>query len=125
MVRVDRVDEGPVAVFHVAGEVDALTAPKLDRGLSTFYAARGNVTHVVLDLGGVSFLSSAGLAVLVDHHSRCEQEGVGLSVAAVQRTPRRALQITEVDRLIPLYDTVPDARTAIAEGSSSVDRPER
>jgi anti-sigma B factor antagonist len=121
-VRVDRVDDGSVAVFHVAGEVDALTAPELDKALSSFYGSRDNVSHVVLDLSGVSFLSSAGLTVLAGHHARCAQEGVDLCAVAVRRSPRRVLEITELDRVIPLYDTVADARTAIADGAWSVDR---
>jgi anti-sigma B factor antagonist len=113
-LRVDRADEGNAAVYRVSGEVDALTAPELDKILKGFYDSRGDLAYLVLDLTGVSFLGSAGLAILVNHHSRCAKEDLGLYVAGLQRGPRRVLAITELDRVIRLYGTMADVRKAIA-----------
>ncbi|HEX3647101.1 MAG TPA: STAS domain-containing protein [Pseudonocardiaceae bacterium] len=110
-LSVERSDHGTVAVFHVAGEVDVLTAPRLDRAMADVYGTR--VTHVVLDLTEVPFLSSAGLSVLVDHHARGERDGIGLSVVASRRATLRAIQITALDRIIPLYATMDQALAAV------------
>ena len=111
-LRVVRVDEGATAVFRVVGEVDAVTAPELGKVLDGFYATRGTVTHVVVDLSGAPFLASAGLAVLIDHYSRCAREGIDLRVAAPGGAARRAFVLTELDRAIPLYESVADAIAA-------------
>jgi anti-sigma B factor antagonist len=112
-LRVERVDHGSIAVFGVDGEVDILTAPQLDRAVAEVYGT--GVTHVVLDLTGVPFLSSAGLSVLVDHHARGKRDGVGLSVVATQRATLRAIQMTALDRIFPLYTSADEAVAAAAE----------
>ena len=108
-LKVTRVDHDSALVFHVAGEVDTLTAPELDAALTGGYDSPGPVTRVVLDLTEVPFLSSAGLSILVDHHSRCERRGVALCVVATHRATLRAIQITALDRIIPLFGTVTEA----------------
>lgn len=109
-LRVERTDHGTIAVFGVTGEVDILTAPHLDQAVGAVYGS--GVTHVVLDLSGVPFLSSAGLSVLVDHHARSKRDGVGLSVVATQRATLRAIQMTALDRIFPLYTSVDEAVAA-------------
>lgn len=107
-LRVDRADHGSALVYHVAGEVDTLTAPALDGALAGIYET-AETNRVVLDLSDVPFLSSAGLSILVDHHSRCERNGITLCVVATQRATLRAIQITALDRIIPLFGTTTDA----------------
>jgi anti-anti-sigma factor len=111
-LRVDRAQHGPVVVYRVVGEIDALTAPVLDQALADAVDVPAAVSHVVLDLSEVPFLSSAGLSILVDHHGRCAANGVGLSVVAKQHAVLRSIQITALDRIIPLHPTVSDALTA-------------
>jgi anti-anti-sigma factor len=106
-LRVDRLERDSAVVFRVAGEVDTRTAPHLDLALTdtpTTGAAR-----VVLDLTEVPFLSSAGLSILVEHHTACQRDGVAFAVVAPVHAVRRAMEITALDRVIPLYDTVAEA----------------
>ena len=107
-LRVDRAEHGSVLVYRVAGEIDSLTAPHLDLALSGDEDTNGT-TRVVLDLTEVPFLSSAGLSILVEQHTRCERDGIAFSVVATQHAVLRAIQITALDRIIPLYDNVSDA----------------
>src|SRR3954451_6271827 len=63
VVRFDVVRHGDDAtVVHVVGEIDTLTAPVLRAQLDEHIPA---VSLLVLDLSDVTFLGSAGLAVLV------------------------------------------------------------
>ncbi|MGH3585407.1 MAG: STAS domain-containing protein, partial [Pseudonocardia sp.] len=63
VIRFDVVSHGSDArVMHVVGEIDTLTAPVLRSRLDEQVAA---VSLLVLDLSDVTFLGSAGLAVLV------------------------------------------------------------
>jgi anti-sigma B factor antagonist len=107
-LRIERTASGPTVVYRVSGEIDTLTAPHLDQAVESVYTDDG-VTQVVLDLTDVPFLSSAGLSVLADHHRRCGERGIRLSVVATHRTPLRALQITALDRLIPIYPSTAEA----------------
>jgi anti-sigma B factor antagonist len=51
-------------VVTVTGEVDMATAPKLREAIAAADLRRG---RLVVDLCGVTFLDSAGVAVLFDH----------------------------------------------------------
>lgn len=112
-LKIDRADQGSTLVYQVSGEVDTLTAPDLDRALGATYESTDQVSNVILDLTNVPFLSSAGLSILVDHHQRCTDEGITLSVVAAQRATLRAIQITALDRIFPLHGTVAEALAAI------------
>ncbi len=112
-LKIERTDRGSAVVYQVSGEVDTLTSPELDRALGEIYDSAEPVSSVVLDLTNVPFLSSAGLSILVDHHGRCARNGMTLSVVAAQRATLRAIQITALDRIIPLHGTVEDALAAV------------
>lgn len=115
-LRVDRTEQDSALVYRVSGEVDTLTAPELDRALGGIYDSAQPVSHVVLDLTEVPFLSSAGLSVLVEHHGRCTRDGITLAVVATHRATLRAIQITALDRIIPLHGTLADALAAVEAG---------
>lgn len=115
-LHVSRTEHGSALVYEVSGEVDTLTAPELDQALGGIYGSAEPVSHVVLDLTDVPFLSSAGLSVLVEHHGRCAREGIPLAVVATHRATLRAIQITALDRIIPLHGTVADALAAVETG---------
>lgn len=111
-LRVDRVVHGPVVVYQVTGEVDTLTAPHLDLAMTGTDDESTGVSHVVLDLTEVPFLSSAGLSILVEQHTRCTRDGIGFAVVASQHAALRAIQITGLDSVIPLYESLPAALRA-------------
>ena len=111
-LRVDRVEHDSALVYRVAGEVDTLTAPHLDLALND--PPTTTVSRMVLDMTEVPFLSSAGLSILVEHHTSCQREGIAFAVVAPAQAVRRAMEITALDRVIPLYDSVPEA--LLAEG---------
>jgi anti-anti-sigma factor len=117
-LRVDRAEHvgrvvgdkhSSVLVYRVTGEIDTLTAPYLDLALTSADEESTAISQVVLDLTDVPFLSSAGLSILVEHHARCERDGILFAVVAAQHAVLRAIQITALDRIIPLYPTVSDA----------------
>ena len=73
---------GDCAVLRVVGEVDLYTAPALRERLAELVAA--GVTNVILDTGGVTFLDSSGLGVLVGSHKRLRAHDGSLALATHQ-----------------------------------------
>ncbi|MFI6503133.1 STAS domain-containing protein [Nonomuraea typhae] len=55
-----------------------------------------------LDLAGLSFIDSSGLAALVRLHQRAESDGAALRLVAVSPHLRRLLKVTALDRLFRL-----------------------
>ena len=87
VVRFDGVDHGPHArVVHVVGEIDTLTAPLLQARLDEHLV----VTLLVLDLSDVTFLGSAGLAVLVAAKDDADRRSNTLRLVCGSRIVMRA-----------------------------------
>jgi anti-sigma B factor antagonist len=84
----------------VTGEVDLATSPELERHLELHAAARS----LLVDLTGVSFLDSSGMAVLVRAARRSARTGQELSL----RPPTddgvlRALEIAGLLAALPFH----------------------
>lgn len=71
--------------------------------------------RLVLDLARVEFLDSSGLGVLVALLKRTGGEGA-LALAGLRPAVSRLLQLTRLDRVFGIHDTVEQAAAAIAGG---------
>jgi anti-sigma B factor antagonist len=96
-----------VAVLSVRGELDTLTAPELDTALRELVA--GPATTPVVDLSGVTFLASSGLAVLIRAAHRAEDSGRALHLVVASRAVLRPLEVTGSDQLFTLHTTLDGA----------------
>jgi anti-sigma B factor antagonist len=107
VVRFDVVKHGSEAtVVHVVGEIDTLTAPVLRAQLDEHLPA---VPLLVLDLSDVTFLGSAGLAVLVAAKDAADARGHRLRLVCGSRIVTRALEATGLLSLFDVADDVPEA----------------
>jgi anti-sigma B factor antagonist len=104
--RVESVRNERHAVVLVAGELDALTAPRLHDELVAL-AGQG-VERVVLDLRRLEFVDSFGLGVIVSARRRLSQQGNALCLVAEddQSSLRRVLEVTGLDQVLPIHATV-------------------
>jgi anti-sigma B factor antagonist len=108
-VEVQRRDDAAVVV-RVAGELDSLTVPAVDRQLTAVQAGLVAPAALVLDLSDLTFMSSAGLALLVTHHEWCAEQGSRLRVVTGNnRSVLRPVRITGLDTVLDLVATVADA----------------
>ncbi|HEY8629903.1 MAG TPA: STAS domain-containing protein, partial [Gaiellaceae bacterium] len=64
--------------------------------------------RVVVDLGEVEFIDSTALGVLIETRTKLVNRG-GFLLAAPGLETRRALQISGLDQLFTVHDTVPEA----------------
>jgi len=97
------------AVVLVVGELDAATAPRLREELVAL--CEEGIDRIVLDCRRLDFVDSFGLGVIVAAKKRLSQQGNALCLVAgeEQRTLRRLLEITGLDRLLPVHPTVAEA----------------
>jgi len=103
-----------VAVVEVRGDLDTLTAPGFDRWVREELPERADV---VVDLDGVAFLASAGIAALVRLHQEAVRRGVRLHlVGRGNRAVRRPLEVLGVDTLLDLQA---DARAVVAGANTA------
>lgn len=79
-------------VLEVAGELDLAVTADL-RSAADEALAAGDVTDVVVDLGGVTFIDSTGLGTLVEIRNAALEGGATMRVTAVQAAPSRVIEI--------------------------------
>ncbi|WP_426507336.1 STAS domain-containing protein [Dactylosporangium sp. McL0621] len=61
---------------------------------------------IVLNLAGVGFIDSSGLGAVLSGYKELRQRTGRLCLAAVQPIVRRVFELTSVDRLVTIYDSV-------------------
>jgi len=92
-------------VVRLGGELDLYNAEAIRDALVGVIAEAPR--RLVVDMTDVEFVDSTVLGVLVEAHSRLGQDT--LRLAAPQLEARRALQVSGLDRHLPVHDTVDDA----------------
>ncbi len=99
---IDVTDDDTGITVAVRGELDVLTAPFLWERLETLVANEGE--RLVLDLGGVRFIDSMGLGVIVRAQSRLRQASGRLVVRSLQDQARQVFEMTGLDQTLDLED---------------------
>jgi anti-anti-sigma factor len=99
-------DRNGTAVLRVDGALDLALAPKLRRLVER--AARWEPELLVIDLTGVTFLASAGMAELVRAH-RGPTASAPLRVVASGRITLRPLELTRLVDELAIYPSLSDA----------------
>ena len=98
MHAVDIEQSGRARVVRGTGELDAFAAPDLT---SAFDAIRGE-RSVVADLSRVSFIDSTALGVIVRGVRALDEGGARVQVVRPAGSARRILEITALDRALPV-----------------------
>jgi anti-sigma B factor antagonist len=101
-------------VLAVRGAVDLSTSPLLQNALLAHL--RDAASQVVVDLTGVSFLSAAGLTVLVNVKQAAVAAGSSVCLVARTRVVLLPLTITGLDGEFDIYPELADASPVPGDG---------
>lgn len=101
---------GDVSVVSVTGTLDMLTAPQLEAAIAA--AAATSPQAVVVDLGGVDFLASAGMGLLVAAHGDLTP-AVRFAVVADGPATSRPLKLVGIADVVDLYVSLDEALSAV------------
>ena len=99
------------AVISMAGELNILTAPDLRDVLVKHVKARQPL--LALDLSGVSFMDTSGLATLIDAHLTTEKQAGKLVLYGLQPRIAEVFEVTRVKDLFSVFDTQQEALDAL------------
>jgi anti-sigma B factor antagonist len=96
-------ENGSTRCVRLGGSCDLATAPGLRQTLHELHPPE--VSEVVLDVSDLEFIDSTGLGVVLGAMRRLREGGGSLSIAGAQGIVRRVLEITDLDKVIPMVDT--------------------
>ena len=115
MMHVTVEYEGKVAVVAVEGDVDASSAPELKAELETLLA--GGQQDFAIDLAGVRFMDSAGIATLVQLFKRVRTSEGDVRLAALQPPVAKIFRLVRLDRIMKVYPARGDAVASFARAA--------
>jgi len=104
------VEEHPPArvVLRLIGVLALDTSAMLRERISEL-ANRGDLRKVVLDMGGVRYVDSSGIAVMVSGSTALRKNGVDLVLAQLTNKLREVLHLTKLTTIFKVYDSVEQA----------------
>lgn len=103
---------GRTAVIAVSGVLDMLTSPQLEASIGACMDRKP--TAIIIDLGDVDFLASAGMGVLVAARDRAS-DTTGFAVVADGPATSRPLTLVGLADVIGMHPTLEQARAALGE----------
>ncbi|MEU5843873.1 STAS domain-containing protein [Rhodococcus sp. NPDC047139] len=109
--------QGSVAVLSVNGEVDMTSAPLLEK--EALGLLDTDVTGMVIDLSGVDFLASMGIALLVELSKRAAGS-VGFAVVAHGSATARPLELLGLGEVLAIHPKLDDALVGLGGAPEGV-----
>jgi len=100
---VKRSEREDLVVLTVAGELDMATVDRFAALVEGIPPGR----RVVVGLGDLEFIDSAGLHLLLNLDLRSRQEGWELALARPRTAVLRMLKLLKIDSRIPILDAPP------------------
>jgi anti-sigma B factor antagonist len=97
-------------IFTPQGAIDLHVSPELRASLRTIIDEE-KTKRLVVDLSGVPFIDSSGIAVLIGAMQSLEHEGGTFLIAGAQEGVRMIFESARLDQYFRLY---PDVDAAIA-----------
>ena len=107
MISISSRRAGSAAVVQVSGRIDVETAPDFEH--ACVEVVRGAEKVVVLDLGGVQYISSTGLRSLLVIGKELQERGGVLRLANLTPTVGQLFEQSRFCSLFPCFNSVEKA----------------
>jgi anti-sigma B factor antagonist len=98
-------EEAGALIAVLRGEVDLEHSPKAREILLDCV---GRAKKVLVDLSGVDYIDSSGVASLVEAFQRARKSDVDFALAAVNAPALRVLELARLDKVFTIHASVAD-----------------
>ena len=105
--------KGDVLIANTAGRVDGANAREFQDALETLL--KDNANAMILDLQNLSYISSAGLRVILLISKQLQGKGATFGVCSLSSAISEVFQISGFDKIIPTHAAQADALSAIGQ----------
>jgi anti-sigma B factor antagonist len=101
-LTVQLITDGRCVALRLEGELDLETSPEFDRRLAAIDQAQ--ISRLLIDLAGVTFMDSRGLSSIVRAHQSAEANGHTLVVRRGSNQVQRLFALTSIDERLTFED---------------------
>jgi len=102
--------ENDATIMSTQGEIDLSRAPSLRQHINAVQAKRPR--RLIIDLGGVPYMDSSGVATLVEAMQNARRTGGKLVLCALQEKVRSIFEIARLDMVFTIVSTTDEGLTA-------------
>jgi anti-sigma B factor antagonist len=92
-----------ITIFDVSGDIDLATSPELRKALLREFREL-KTPRVVLNLAGVRYIDSSGVASLVEGLKASRDVGSRFILFGLNRTIREVLQLSKLVKIFEIYE---------------------
>ena len=110
-LKTETTDDG-VLLVTIEGDLDSMGTRQIEETFNQILGQRNQ--RAVIDLAEVSFISSAGMAMLLVRGKLLRQEGGRLAIAAPNSRVMEVLSLAGFNEIFEVYDTIDEALEAIS-----------
>jgi len=96
-------------IIAFSGEIDLESSPVAREILLKSFDRSGNV---IVDLSGVTYIDSSGVASLVEALQAAKKNGSQFALAAASEPTRRVLELARLDKVFTMYESVAEGINA-------------
>ena len=104
-IKIDRLEDA--VIIKPQGEIDLHSSPQLRAILQE--KIKEGPREVLIDLGGVNYMDSSGLATLVEAFQAIKKEGKIMAIYGLTDTVKNILSITRLDEIFLIFDSQAEA----------------
>lgn len=102
---------GGVRIVRFQGDLDSMGTRMIEDAFATALGDRSR--QVIVELGGVSFISSAGLAMLLVRGKMLREGGGKLIISSASKRVHEVLTLAGFQDLFSIYSTLDEALQAV------------
>jgi anti-sigma B factor antagonist len=108
-MRIEVEERKPrIYVVVLDGDVDMSTSPEVRRAMVPIF--QQGVAHVIVDLSGVSYMDSSGIATLIEGFQRSQQKGIRFTLAGMRPSVEAAFDLAHLKEV---FEVVSGVETAL------------
>jgi anti-sigma B factor antagonist len=104
-------EERETLIVALSGDVDLESSPEARQVLLECVARQRDV---LVDLSGVGYMDSSGVASLVEAYQQSKQQGTRFALASVNPSALRVLQLARLDTVFTIHSTLAEGLGADA-----------
>jgi anti-sigma B factor antagonist len=114
--------DGEISVVRVDGVIDTMTATELEKVMNSLLDQKRY--SIVIDLGGVDYISSAGWGIFISNIREIRQNEGDIKLARLVPNVREIFELLEFDSILQCFDNVEKAKQDFETRPRGIDAPE-
>lgn len=98
-IRIEQIDD--IWILMLKGELDAASSIKFDEAIEKVQAHQPR--KILIDFAELTYISSAGLGVILSHLDELEQRKTRLALCSMQARVANVFEILGIDQLLSIF----------------------